>query len=78
MSRIIVVGATRGLGASLVKHYTSSPGTTVYATARSSFPPKNSPGDAKWLTDVDLTREDVGDTIVNQIPKDEALDIAVG
>ncbi|KAI6778114.1 Oxidoreductase [Emericellopsis cladophorae] len=79
MSRILVVGATRGLGASLVKHYTSSSSTTVYATARSSSGhPQDYPDNAKRLTGVDLTKRDVGDTIVKQLPNGgKALDVAI-
>lgn len=42
MPTILVVGATRGLGASLAKAYTSDPNNHVLATARSADPPPNS------------------------------------
>ncbi|KAF1994534.1 NAD(P)-binding protein [Amniculicola lignicola CBS 123094] len=42
MPTVLIVGATRGLGASLAKAYTSQPGYTVLATARTSNPPANS------------------------------------
>ena len=41
MPVILVVGATRGLGASLVKLYASDPNNDVYATSRTSQPPAN-------------------------------------
>lgn len=42
MSTILVVGATRGLGASLVQKYADNSSNNVLATARSSEPPANS------------------------------------
>lgn len=42
MPVILVVGATRGLGASLVKFYASDPNNDVYATSRTSQTPANS------------------------------------
>jgi NAD(P)-dependent dehydrogenase (short-subunit alcohol dehydrogenase family) len=42
MPVILVVGATRGLGASLVKLYASDSNNDVYATSRTSQTPANS------------------------------------
>jgi len=42
MPAILIVGATRGLGASLVKLYASDSNNYVFATARTSNPPENS------------------------------------
>lgn len=42
MPVILIVGATRGLGASLVKLYASNADNYVLATARTSNPPANS------------------------------------
>jgi NAD(P)-dependent dehydrogenase (short-subunit alcohol dehydrogenase family) len=42
MPAILVVGATRGLGASLVELYASDPSNHVLATARTADPPENS------------------------------------
>jgi NAD(P)-dependent dehydrogenase (short-subunit alcohol dehydrogenase family) len=41
MPSILVVGATRGLGASIVKIYAANPDNHVLATARTSNPPAN-------------------------------------
>jgi hypothetical protein len=56
MPNILIVGATRGLGAALVSYYASQPSTTVYATSRSSSPPShsNNTDNVHWLTDIDL------------------------
>jgi NAD(P)-dependent dehydrogenase (short-subunit alcohol dehydrogenase family) len=42
MPNILVVGATRGLGASIVKTYAADPDNHVLATARNSSPPADS------------------------------------
>jgi NAD(P)-dependent dehydrogenase (short-subunit alcohol dehydrogenase family) len=42
MPTILVVGATRGLGASIVKTYAADANNRVFATARTSSPPANS------------------------------------
>lgn len=39
MSSILIVGASRGLGASLLRHYAQSSSNTIYATTRASAPP---------------------------------------
>lgn len=61
MPSVLIVGATRGLGRALVTHYSSNPTTgtpwTVYATTRSSEPPKDSWATKQniyWLLNVDL------------------------
>jgi NAD(P)-dependent dehydrogenase (short-subunit alcohol dehydrogenase family) len=42
MPTILVVGATRGLGASIVQNYATDANNRVLATARTSSPPANS------------------------------------
>jgi NAD(P)-dependent dehydrogenase (short-subunit alcohol dehydrogenase family) len=42
MPTILVVGATRGLGASIVKTYAADSSNHVLATARSADPPEDS------------------------------------
>ncbi|CAK7212687.1 hypothetical protein SBRCBS47491_001551 [Sporothrix bragantina] len=70
MPSILIVGATRGLGASLVKKYAEA-GWTVYGTTRSAEGPKA--GDflsgTKWVPNVDLTRKTVGATIADFLGK---------
>lgn len=66
MSSILIVGATRGLGASLRALYSSKPATHVYATARSSTP-EPSPG-VTWLTGVDVSQPDVGQKLISRLP----------
>lgn len=77
MVSVLVVGATRGLGASLAKRYASQAGTTVYATARASSAPDGFPDGVRWLHGVDLTRPDVGDALADQLRGLPPLDVVV-
>ncbi|KAM0323167.1 hypothetical protein ACHAQA_009017 [Verticillium albo-atrum] len=64
MSPILIIGATRGLGAALTRHYAAQPEYTVYGTTRSSQAPNDFPSNVKWLPDIDLTDESAGKTLV--------------
>ena len=86
MPTVLVIGATRGLGASLANAYSSQPNTVVYGTTRDSGPPshhdkKSTVKDDKviWLTSVDLIKPDVGNTLVDELKakKAEQLDAVV-
>ena len=84
MSRVLIVGATRGLGAALVRQYAKH-NWTVYATSRSANPDTAAfPSQTKWLKEVDCAKSDVGDTIARHPylnPFDQSvndpLDVAV-
>lgn len=73
---VLILGATRGLGASLVKYYAATASTsTIYATTRSASPPSPSPVDShkiKWLLDIDVSRPSVGQDLVQQLRKDNS------
>ncbi|KAK3336164.1 oxidoreductase [Cercophora scortea] len=77
MSRVLVVGASRGLGASLTKQYAAEVGATVYATTRSESSPKGFPDSVKWLSGIDLMKPDVGDSIVGALQGSKPLDIVI-
>ncbi|KAI1417302.1 oxidoreductase [Hypoxylon sp. FL1857] len=77
MTSTLIIGATRGLGASLVKQYASDPSTTVYATARSSSTPSGFPNGVKWLSNIDLTKSDVGDRLASQLKGEKPLDVVI-
>lgn len=75
---VLVVGATRGLGASITKQYASKSSNTVFATARSSSTPTGLPQSVTWLRDVDLTSADVGAKVAGQLQGQKPLDVVVG
>ena len=76
MAPVLIVGATRGLGAELTKQYAKQ-GKTVYGTARSEATPKGFPDSVKWLPNVDLTKKDVGDTLVSLLGGAQPLESVV-
>ncbi|OTB01816.1 hypothetical protein M426DRAFT_63370 [Hypoxylon sp. CI-4A] len=75
MASALIIGATRGLGAALVKQYASQASTTIFATTRSGDAPKGFPDGIKWLPNIDLTKSNVGDNLANQLKGREALDV---
>lgn len=77
MVSVLIVGATRGLGASLTKQYASKSSNTVLGTARSTSAPKDLPESVKWLHEVDLTKSNVGDKITSQLENQKPLDVVV-
>ena len=74
MPNVLVVGATRGLGASLAKQYADQ-GDHVYATARSDTHPDSSPN-ISYLCGIDMTDNLVGSKIVDNLGK-KSLDIVI-
>lgn len=77
MVSVLIVGATRGLGASLTKQYASQSANTVFGTARSASTPADSPKGVTWLHNVDLTKSDVGEKLVDQFESRKPLDFVV-
>lgn len=69
-NNILILGATRGLGASLRKLYASKPSTkTVFATTRATAPPSaTEESHVSWITGIDVSQPDVGQKLVSQIP----------
>ncbi|KAI0019916.1 oxidoreductase [Xylariomycetidae sp. FL0641] len=77
MKTVLIVGGTRGLGASLVKHYASQDSTTVYGTTRGKQAPDGFPSGVIWLTEVDLTKPDVGQHLSKELEGERHLDIVI-
>ncbi|KAJ5925660.1 Short-chain dehydrogenase/reductase SDR [Penicillium verhagenii] len=75
-NNILVVGATRGLGASLRALYAKDSTKHVFATSRSDSAPQTDPS-TTWLTGIDLTKSDVGQTLVSQIPASTKISTAI-
>ncbi|XP_044721589.1 short chain dehydrogenase domain-containing protein [Hirsutella rhossiliensis] len=67
MSSVLIVGATRGLGASLAKQYAARAGAAVYGTTRSQSVPPGFPPQVKWLPGIDLMDAGVGEALVKQL-----------
>ena len=70
MPRVLIIGATRGLGASLANNYASQTDTIVFGTTRSSTgPPKDGKLNEKivWVPNIDVSDSAVGVRLVNQI-----------
>eukprot|EP00915_Cephaloidophora_sp_WS-2016_P011137 GHVH01016422.1.p1 GENE.GHVH01016422.1~~GHVH01016422.1.p1 ORF type:complete len:237 (+),score=24.12 GHVH01016422.1:33-743(+) len=57
VSRVLVVGASRGIGLGIVKKLLSK-GHHVHATVRSGIPVENLPGNLTWHQDVECTSSD--------------------
>ncbi|KAK0628582.1 hypothetical protein B0T17DRAFT_486639 [Bombardia bombarda] len=76
MPSVLIVGATRGLGASLATQYVEK-GWAVYGTTRSQAGPEGLADSIKWLTAVDLMQADVGDGIVEGLKGSKPLDVAI-
>ncbi|KAG8671605.1 hypothetical protein FPOAC2_04954 [Fusarium poae] len=77
MTLIVVVGATRGLGASIIKQYAGKGDNTVYGTTRSSEGPKDFSADVKWLPDIDLMQQNVGEKLADLLEPSRPIDILI-
>ncbi|KAF2429514.1 NAD(P)-binding protein [Tothia fuscella] len=76
MPTVLVVGATRGLGKSILDKYAAKPSTLVYGTARNDKP-QNHANNVKWIGKVDLSTEDAGGKIVAQYEEDSPIDVVI-
>jgi len=67
MPNVLIIGATRGLGAALATAYASQPSTTVYGTTRSPSGPKTLSDKIVWVPHIDVSDASVGKNLVNQL-----------
>ncbi|KAI9778527.1 MAG: hypothetical protein M1839_008058 [Geoglossum umbratile] len=67
MPAILIIGATRGLGAALAAQYATHTNTTVYATTRSSSAPANAPNKI-WIPNIDLLSPTASETLAAALP----------
>lgn len=66
MPDILIVGATRGLGSSLLSYFSEQPLSRVYGTTRSSATP-TSPSRAQWISSIDLSTPQCGTTLASKL-----------
>ena len=71
---VLIVGATRGLGASLAQTYLSQ-GFKVLGTARGSSAP--STPKVNWITSIDLTEPSAGSKLASAVRPHAPIDLAV-
>jgi NAD(P)-dependent dehydrogenase (short-subunit alcohol dehydrogenase family) len=68
MPNVLIVGATRGLGASLANLYATDAANTVFGTTRSASAPTGILNERiVWLKNIDVSQEDVGNRLVTQL-----------
>ena len=66
MPNVLIVGASRGLGASLVEKYSSQPNTIIFATSRSA-PTTYSNENIKSIGGIDVATENAGAKVRSSI-----------
>ena len=77
MSAVVIVGATRGLGASLVKNYAARSSTHVFGTSRGSDTPKAA-DNVTYIPGIDVATESAGSQLASAINKTgKQLDLAI-
>jgi NAD(P)-dependent dehydrogenase (short-subunit alcohol dehydrogenase family) len=67
MPNVLIIGATRGLGASLANAYADQKDTTVFGTTRSAAAPKGLNERIAWIPHIDVSDSGVGARLVNQL-----------
>ncbi len=77
MSNVLIVGASRGLGASLVNEYAANGKNSIYATSRSAKPPASTE-QVKYIPGIDIAKETAGQELVSHMKSLGAtLDIVI-
>lgn len=66
MPNVLIVGASRGLGAELVKQYASN--NTVFATSRSDKIP-DAINNVEYIPNIDVAQEDAGKKLASHVSK---------
>jgi NAD(P)-dependent dehydrogenase (short-subunit alcohol dehydrogenase family) len=64
---VLIIGATRGLGAALANEYAAQKDTVVFGTTRSASAPKGLHEKIVWVPHIDVSERDVGGKLVNQL-----------
>lgn len=74
MKTVLIIGATRNLGAALAKEYAKQPSTIVYATARYAKPLQHAQN-IHWIGGVDISHENAGATLTLHYNNEFPIDI---
>jgi NAD(P)-dependent dehydrogenase (short-subunit alcohol dehydrogenase family) len=69
MPNILIIGATRGLGASLANEYATQEDTTVYGTTRKSEAPTGGEHNEKivWVKGIDVSEKEASSKLVEEL-----------
>jgi NAD(P)-dependent dehydrogenase (short-subunit alcohol dehydrogenase family) len=69
MVNVLIIGATRGLGAALANSYAKDTSNTVFGTTRSAVGPSHEKHhkNITWVPHIDLMSPGVGVALVNQL-----------
>ena len=76
MPRVLIIGANRGLGASLTKLYAER-GWEAHGTTRSEKGPEGFPDSVKWTSKIDLMKPDVGAVLAGGLTASGPVDLLV-
>ncbi|KAJ3338356.1 hypothetical protein HDU93_009591 [Gonapodya sp. JEL0774] len=67
MSTVLLIGASRGLGASLLSNYASRASTTVLATLREASPSTPASDNVRFVPAIDLSKRDAAPKLVDAL-----------
>ncbi|KAI9664302.1 MAG: hypothetical protein M1829_005857 [Trizodia sp. TS-e1964] len=69
MSRVLIIGANRGLGCSIARHYQQKANFNVYGTTRSAPESSQDPlfKDITWIHGIDLLQSSAGTSLVSAL-----------
>ncbi|KAM3422123.1 hypothetical protein BST61_g2494 [Cercospora zeina] len=73
-SKVLIVGASRGLGKALAEDYVKH-GWQVYGTLRSDSPPDIK--DVNWISNIDVATPTAGQTLTRQLPKSTTFSLVI-
>lgn len=76
MPQALIIGANRGLGASLTKLYAAEK-WDIYGTTRSEHRPHGFSRKVQWITGIDLMQPDVGTTLTERLGQASPFDVVV-
>ncbi|KAF2001021.1 NAD(P)-binding protein [Amniculicola lignicola CBS 123094] len=76
MRNVVIIGATRGLGASLVNQYSATPSINVHGTARYTAAP-HTKHNVQWISNIDIGHEGAGRRLASLYMADGPIDLLI-